>query len=694
MSVITPPVTSTPTTSTPGQGGSYPWQQPVDPQALNLTRAMALQESSTTANVVPNYGAKGGSGEFGAYQWMPGMYESQAKQYGLDPADKSPEAQDKVAYSWVKSQKDAGLQPAEIAALWNSGSKNNWQNHAGVNSDGVAYDTPAYVKGVQAHYNNLTAQSNPNPQDNTQVPTPPQTQQDNSQAPVGILGQQTPPTTSTDPNSGDVTANVLGLPFNFSKMGRDISSDFAARKQSIVENNQEYADGKQSLADAFINNAVNVGLGGPVDILSRTIFQPVTDILNSVIGPATNKAGTIGAQQVEKPLVAMYDISSNLHSQAIDYAKQALSETDPQKKALLIQQSKITSDAANQASTAAQSYNDKLDQVRHGVETFRDVVNAASFFLGANEASKTGGTDTGVQTPPTNTGVEAPAPAPEPVPTGTQVSETGPNDLQIIKNMITPKPTVGEARLAMSEGRLYKGTDPTVLGEGSGDQVATTNQQLKSTMTIKRLIPDAATMDEPTLYNTLDGKVTEIAKKLAPEMEKVPVTFDTLEKINNDLNALQEKQLADAPFDQEGNVKKSQAQFEARLRASESGTMKDLWNTAIEYDNSVPDNVKSANDLSPQDLRNAKTTWRQNRAILRSAITDESVGLGKPAQSAFSDMRDLYEAQDGMMSKAKIEGPKPSLLNQALRSPVGKVVSTAAEAVGLGGVMKGLQIIP
>lgn len=131
------------------------FSQPTDQDALRLTHAIALQESGSSSGT-PNYNAKGKSGEHGAYQWMPGNFESGAKQYGLDPKDMSPENQDKVAYAQIKDYKDKGFQPAEIASLWNSGSPHNWENHKGANSQGVQYDTPAYVQGVKSQYQKLT----------------------------------------------------------------------------------------------------------------------------------------------------------------------------------------------------------------------------------------------------------------------------------------------------------------------------------------------------------------------------------------------------------------------------------------------------------------------------------------------------------------------------------------------------------
>jgi len=134
-----------------------------DKQALALAHAIALQESGQ--NGKPNYNAVGDNGtSHGAYQWQPGNYEAAAKEAGLDPTDFSPATQDKVAYYQVKKYKDQGLDPGQIASIWNSGSPDNWKDHSGtttINGKEIHYDTPAYVNGVKKYYQQLTASQTP-----------------------------------------------------------------------------------------------------------------------------------------------------------------------------------------------------------------------------------------------------------------------------------------------------------------------------------------------------------------------------------------------------------------------------------------------------------------------------------------------------------------------------------------------------
>jgi Transglycosylase-like domain len=115
----------------------------LDKAVLALTRAMATIESGR------NYSARGASGEYGAYQYMPATWSERAKKYLGDPnAPQTPDNQSFVQYSWVKEQKDAGLRPDQILAKHNSGGI-DYAGKVGVNKHGVKYDVPAYVtKGM------------------------------------------------------------------------------------------------------------------------------------------------------------------------------------------------------------------------------------------------------------------------------------------------------------------------------------------------------------------------------------------------------------------------------------------------------------------------------------------------------------------------------------------------------------------
>jgi hypothetical protein len=120
----------------------------IDPTIKALASAILTKESNG------NYQAKGASGEYGAYQFMPNTWKSMATAVlGNANAPMTVENQNRVAYSQIKSWKDQGLSPAQIASKWNSGNPDAYkQNHVGTNAMGVHYDTPKYAMDVSNLY--------------------------------------------------------------------------------------------------------------------------------------------------------------------------------------------------------------------------------------------------------------------------------------------------------------------------------------------------------------------------------------------------------------------------------------------------------------------------------------------------------------------------------------------------------------
>jgi len=126
----------------------------LDPQVVNL--AKAIRETETRGQKDP-YTARGASGEFGAYQYTKPTWEADSQAFlgkvvPLEQADKL--TQNEVAYKKLKSLKDQGYNPAQIASIWNSG-KPEWEGNKGVNKHGVKYDVPQYVDSVTKSYQAL-----------------------------------------------------------------------------------------------------------------------------------------------------------------------------------------------------------------------------------------------------------------------------------------------------------------------------------------------------------------------------------------------------------------------------------------------------------------------------------------------------------------------------------------------------------
>lgn len=285
------------------------------------------------------------------------------------------------------------------------------------------------------------------------------------------------------------------------------------------------------------------------------------------------------------------------------------------------------------------------------------------------------------------------------------LAERGANaDRVKIQEAISPKPTVKEARLAQSEGRLVKGKERTWLRGGTDDTVIPSAKVVKAAETIQRSIPDAAKLNESELHTALDAKIGETAQKLKPQMQATPVDQTITGKAFERWKRLKEEQANDAEFvdNQAGNTK-LQDQFENRLKklewdiTSPNGkfkaptpkTLDDVWEVAKEYDQSVPNNVKQANAMSDAKLQYRKQMWLDNRAILRDILTNSENGLGE-AKQAFSDMTDMYHAQEGIISKTKVDSGQVSKINQFLKD--NPKVSTALGGVTIYEIAKKLGL--
>lgn len=226
-----------------------------------------------------------------------------------------------------------------------------------------------------------------------------------------------------------------------------------------------------------------------------------------------------------------------------------------------------------------------------------------------------------------------------------------------IQETISPKPTAKEAKLATDQGRLVKGKEPGLFTKGEPDTVLPTKQQARATNLIQERIPGAYKMTEPELNTALKSEGSKIAKEITPDMQKTPIKVETVKKLNTDMIDLQKKQLKGVyTTDEIKSVKGMQKDFSERIRKfMRGGNLNDLWQEAIDYDASIPDNVKQANDLSSDALQRQRQTWIENRSVMRKTLTDSKAGLGKKAEKAFQDMSDFYDAREGILSKAKIE---------------------------------------
>jgi hypothetical protein len=322
----------------------------IDKGALDLTHAIALQESSKDG-VQPNYSASGDAGtSYGAYQWnngkqplqpgqLPTNFINGAKKAGLDPTDFSPENQDKVAYSQVLAMKNQGLNPEQISAAWNAGIGhiNDWQNHVGsteINGQILHYDTPTYVSNVHNYYQQLAGDGT---MDQT---TPTSTTQDTANK-LPTYGASFEASSNDNPfvagfkALGNVPSSLYGLGAGVVGMAlhpiqtvENIGRGVIGGVENLTGQNQGNPDENQLVANAIgksiidryggleqlQNTATNDPAGFGADIASilaggagiigkgaelsklgegiaQTISKPVTDVVSKAVSPLTGLLG-------------------------------------------------------------------------------------------------------------------------------------------------------------------------------------------------------------------------------------------------------------------------------------------------------------------------------------------------------------------------------------------------------------------
>ncbi len=121
----------------------------LDPQAYRLFKAIREKESGGNYNAVGDNATS-----TGAFQFQGSTWKGYAKDVlGDENAPMNKGNQNQVAYKKIKSWKDAGWTPAQIAAAWNAGEQKaldgTWKENIGFNKEiGVAYNTPQYVGDV------------------------------------------------------------------------------------------------------------------------------------------------------------------------------------------------------------------------------------------------------------------------------------------------------------------------------------------------------------------------------------------------------------------------------------------------------------------------------------------------------------------------------------------------------------------
>ena len=214
-----------------------------------------------------NMNARGGTGENGGFQFMPSTWTQWAGKYLGDPNANvnDPANQNKVAYARIADLKAQGMNPSQIASMWNSG-KADPTGNVGTNSASVSYDTPTYVQNVLA-----AAQ---------------QAAQARRQQSGGIPG------VDTAQASTGMTPSAQPVP------------------QTDQPNAQGYYDMSKASASGFVGNAAG-SVGGILGGLGQAIMHPIQT--------AQNLLG-MGAGGVEK-LFGANNQDTQLFDGAVGYLK-------------------------------------------------------------------------------------------------------------------------------------------------------------------------------------------------------------------------------------------------------------------------------------------------------------------------------------------------------------------------------------
>lgn len=320
--------------------------QNLDPQVVNLAQAIRHVESNG------DYEAKGASGEYGAYQFEPDTWNALAPHFGVNvPLNQAtPEEQNEVAYKQLAlwKQSNPTWNVGNFASAWNAGvgNPNAYQeNHVGVNSQGVSYDTPAYAAKIAQTYQQIKAGSfNPTVESANPEPSLPSAAQ----------------TTQTDPNAtsgmpaweklllgGAAVAGGVGLTalsggldlFGLGAAGAAEGAADIGGVAAAAETATEAAEGGSGISDALsaakpyvntantIKNVVTGGSSSPVQ--QPTPITPQTNSIpqNNSTAPQSSVNNQQPVQQPQSSISSAFQPSANATNTIYNAQNQALQQT-------------------------------------------------------------------------------------------------------------------------------------------------------------------------------------------------------------------------------------------------------------------------------------------------------------------------------------------------------------------------------
>lgn len=289
--------------------------------------------------------------------------------------------------------------------------------------------------------------------------------------------------------------------------------------------------------------------------------------------------------------------------------------------------------------------------------------------------------------------------------------------LDNLTDKIAPNMNTAETRTALNEGRITRSSQGSIskaLFGQAPDTVQQSDEVLQAANTIRNNIPGAAKMDDAQLYSALDKGVAAKAQAIRPALEATPVNVKTLGGIQDAWATTKASQAEDVGFANMPGSKVAQTKFQnivddlnlgskdpvtGKFLSAKTPTVADIWDARINYDASIPANVKNATDLSSESLQYQKTMWLQNRSILNDAIHESVGGLDTESQQAFSEMSDMYTAKQNILTK--VEKPAESgagIMGKGGKFSLKRVGVNAAGAAATawigGSILKKVGVLP
>lgn len=100
-----------------------------------------------------NYFKRGGSGEIGAYQFMPKTWLKLCNRYAKHYLKPTKKNQDFIAYNYIMDLVDKKFNVSQIGSVWNSGYPNCTK--IGFTKTGIPFNVPAYRAGFVHLYKTI-----------------------------------------------------------------------------------------------------------------------------------------------------------------------------------------------------------------------------------------------------------------------------------------------------------------------------------------------------------------------------------------------------------------------------------------------------------------------------------------------------------------------------------------------------------